>query len=120
MSIYARRGNKVLRISEDAVDRYLGMGYSILNDKGQEVKKAIPHGVTELTNAYAQQSAEIAALQAEVAKLKAENAKLKKESQKPSERIASKYESAEATSEAEAEKPKRSRKRASADDQTES
>ena len=76
MSVQAQKGNKILRISEDAVERYLGMGYSIIGDDGAVVKQGIPVDNNQLKLAYNQNMREIESLKAEIATLKQENARL--------------------------------------------
>ena len=65
-TFYARRGNKILKVSEDYVDRYLGQGYTITDMNGNLVKKGIPHDTTALTAEVEKQNAEIASLKSEL------------------------------------------------------
>lgn len=69
-TFYARKANKLLKINEDAIDRYLGQGYSITDLQGNLVKKGTPHDTIQLTAEYKKQEEEIV-------KLKAENESLK-------------------------------------------
>lgn len=69
---YAKRGNKILKISEDYIDRYLGQGYTITDMGGNVVKKGIPHDVNALTAEVKAQAERIASLEDENARLTAE------------------------------------------------
>lgn len=82
----ARRANKILKITDDAVDRYLAQGYNITDEQGNLIKKGTPHDTNQLTAEFKKQEAEIAglknendALRAEVKALKAEIIKIKTE-----------------------------------------
>lgn len=82
----ARRANKILKIDENAVDRYLAQGYTITDVQGNLVKKGTPRDTIQLTAEYKKQEEEIAglkseneALKAEVKALKAELTKIKSE-----------------------------------------
>ena len=86
MNYYAKRGNKVLKISEDAVARYLGQGYNITDADGKVIKKGTPNDTNLLSAEYKKQQAEIdvlkntnAKLTAELESAKAEVKKLKDE-----------------------------------------
>ena len=65
-TFYARRGNKILKVSEDYIDRYLGQGYTITDMNGNLVKKGVPHDTTALTAEVEKQNAEIASLKSEL------------------------------------------------------
>ena len=78
-SFYAKRANKVLKISEDAVDRYLAQGYTITDLKGNVIKQGTPRDVAQLTGAYKKQVDEIEQLKAKNAALVAEVKALKEE-----------------------------------------
>lgn len=71
---YARRGNKLLKISEDYIERYLGQGYSITDMSGNLIKKGVPHDANALTAEVKKQDAEIEGLKEE---LKAKDATVK-------------------------------------------
>ncbi len=66
---FVQRNNEVLRVSDDAVDKYLKNGYDLLDEKGVKVVKK---GVKE---SYSR--AEYEAVANENAKLRAELEKLK-------------------------------------------
>ena len=88
---YARKANKVLKISEEAIEKYLGQGYTITDQQGSVLKKGTPLDSATLTAEYKKQLAEIDNLKATIASvtsankalitenadLKAENADLK-------------------------------------------
>lgn len=78
-TFYARRGNKLLRINESAIDRYLGQGYTITDASGKVVGKGTPRDTNQLTAEFKKQRDENEKLVAEVAKLKAELEQAKKE-----------------------------------------
>ena len=78
-TFYAKRGNKVLKITEDGVERYLGQGYTITDVNGNIVKRGTPTDSTQLAVAYAKQEETIKALQAENAVLKKELESVKAE-----------------------------------------
>ena len=89
MNYYAKRGNKILRIGEDNIERYLGQGYNITDANGNIVKKGTPRDANLLSAEYKAQAeenerlkAEIARLMAELGAVKAENASLKGEVEK--------------------------------------
>ena len=71
-SFYAKRANKILKITEDSLEKYIAQGYTITDMKGNVIKKGTPHDINQLT-------AECKAQEKEIEKLKGENAKLKEE-----------------------------------------
>ena len=78
-TFYARKANKLLKINEDAVDRYLGQGYTITDLKGNVIKKGTPNDINQLNAEYKKQEVEIKSLKEENAKLLAEVKSLKEE-----------------------------------------
>lgn len=76
---YAKRGNKVLKITEDGVERYKGQGYTITDENGNVVTKGTPIDSAQLAVAYAKQAETIKALEAENAVLKKELESVKAE-----------------------------------------
>mgnify|MGYP003418259986 CR=1 FL=1 len=70
MSTQVRKGNKILSVSDDAVERYIKMGYSVIDSNGEIITKAIPVDNNQLKLEYTRMSEEIE-------KLKAENKSLK-------------------------------------------
>lgn len=81
-TFYAKKANKVLKISEDAIERYHNQGYNITDVQGNLVKKGTPSDNIQLTAAYKKQEEEIKNLTAENATLKAEVKALKAEIEK--------------------------------------
>ena len=76
-TLFARRGNKIVRIDESAVAKYKAAGYTISDKDGNVVATGTPHNVNQLSTAYNRLAEEAKALRAELDKLKAENVKLK-------------------------------------------
>lgn len=73
--VYATRGNKVLRIEEYNIHKYVEQGYNIIGDAGEVLQSAVPTDINVLKKAYNQHVEEISKLKAEVEALKAELAK---------------------------------------------
>lgn len=65
------RGNVVLQVDERDVDYYINMGYSLTDDNGNVLKKAIPSNVGELQKAYLEHIQRISELENTVAELTA-------------------------------------------------
>lgn len=72
----AKRGNKIVRIDEDSIERYKGAGYIITDASGKVVTAGTPHNMNQLSSAYQKLTGEVEAYKAEIEKLKNENAKL--------------------------------------------
>ena len=84
MSVWVRRGNKMLQITDDAVQRYLTEGYDVVDERGAVIQKAVPRDATTLTLEYHRLTAEndklkeaINVLNTKIAELTAENNSLK-------------------------------------------
>lgn len=73
------RGNVVLRISDEDTERYVNMGYDLVDEKGNIIQQSVPKSITTLQKMYKEHIEKIKQLETENAKLKAENKKLKKE-----------------------------------------
>ena len=116
MSVQAQKGNKILRISEDAVERYLSMGYSIIGDDGAVVKQGVPVDNNQLKLAYNQNMREIESLKAEIISLKEQIALLKQENSRLTGESDKAFAPATDTVDAE---PKKTRKRKSQNTDTE-
>lgn len=116
MSVQAQKGNKILRISEDAIERYLGMGYNIIGADGAVLKKAVPSDNNQLKLEYSQNIREIENLKAEIIRLKEQIALLKQENSRLTDALNTA--DAPATDTADAE-PKKTRKRKSQNTDTE-
>lgn len=80
---YAERGNRVVSIKEEAIQRYSEQGYVITDDNGNIIKNTVPVDVPNLKKAYVEQSAKIKSLEAENENLKMQIAELTAKSQKP-------------------------------------
>lgn len=117
MSVQAQKGNKILRISEDAVERYLGMGYNIIGSDGAVLRKAVPSDNNQLKLEYSQNIREIENLKAEIIRLKEQTALLKQENSRLTDALINTAD-APATDTADAE-PKKTRKRKSQNTDTE-
>lgn len=76
---FARRANKVIKIGDDLLEKYIAQGYSITDADGNVIKKGTPTSANQLTAEYKKQEAEIASLKAENSALKAEVKALKSE-----------------------------------------
>lgn len=64
-----QRDNVVLEIKEDAVDRYLAMGYNVIDSKGNVIKKTIPNDVKTLQKEYKEHLDKIKELENKVVEL---------------------------------------------------
>ena len=80
---YAKRGNKIVRIDDNAIEKYKGAGYIITDMNGKLVTAGTPRGVNQITSAYAKLTAENEALKAQGASLQAQLDVLKKASESP-------------------------------------
>lgn len=92
MSVQAQKGNKILRISEDAIEKYLGMGYNIIGSDGAVLRKAVPSDNNQLKLEYTQNVKEIESLKAEVASLKDKVALLTQENKRLTKELEAKKE----------------------------
>ena len=107
MSVQAQKGNKILRISEDAIEKYLGMGYNIVGADGAVLQKAVPSDNNQLKLEYNKLTEEIESLKATIKTLEMKNASLAQENKM----LAKELESAKApVEEVKTEKPARKRK----------
>lgn len=82
----ARRGNKIVRIDEDCIEKYKAAGYTITDANGSVIASGTPHNVNQLSSAYEKLTNDVKQLTEQVNKLtaqlnsaKAENSKLKAE-----------------------------------------
>ena len=89
MTVQAQKGNKILRISEDAVQRYLNMGYNIVGADGIVLEKAIPADNNQLKLEYTKLTAEIESLKETIESLNQKNVALTKENKKLTEELKS-------------------------------
>ena len=104
--IYAERGNKVVSITEEAIQRYVEQGFKIKNDAGAVIKATVPVDIPNLKKAYVEHTRKIEALEAENASLKQQIAELQS---KPAKAVKAEAPAEEA--EAVVEKPKRASKK---------
>jgi prefoldin subunit 5 len=77
-----QRANVVLEVKDDAVERMLSMGYSVIDETGKVIKRSTAKTVDTLATRCAEQEKKIEALEAEVAKLKKELAAVRKKNDK--------------------------------------
>lgn len=67
-----QRGNVVLRVEENEVQRYLNLGYDLTSPTGNVIKAAIPNDLGTLQQAYIDHTTRISELEAEIARLTSE------------------------------------------------
>ena len=115
MSVQAQKGNKILRISEDAIERYLGMGYNIIGADGAVLQKAVPSDNNQLKLEYTKSVKEVESLKLEIQALEKKNALLTQENKRLSKELEKAKSEASAPVVEEEEKPveKTTRKRKS-------
>lgn len=75
--IRVRKANKVLRVSENEVAKYIANGYDIIDEQGGVVQASVPHDPNILKKAFVDNQATITQLKEEVRTLKAEIDSLK-------------------------------------------
>lgn len=68
--VEVERGNVVLEIPEDYVQRYIDRGFNLLDKNGKVIKASIPNDVGTLQKAFVEHTEEIKKLKAELAQLK--------------------------------------------------
>lgn len=66
----AEHGNKVIRISESEINKYLSLGYDIKNDDGTVLHRAVPSDITSLKSAFTNQLKMISELESHIVDLK--------------------------------------------------
>ena len=74
--IYAERGNRVITIKEESIQKYVEQGYTIMDETGKVIQNTIPVDTPNLKKAYVEHLREIESLKAENARLKAQIAEL--------------------------------------------
>ena len=72
-----QRDNVLLDIKESEVQRYLDLGFNVLDEGGNIIKQCVPTDEGTLRMFYIEHTEKIEQLEAEVAKLKKENKQLK-------------------------------------------
>lgn len=80
-----RKANVVLTIKDSEVNRFVDLGYDVIDDNGTILQKTVPNDLAVLKNAYIEHTQEIEKLTAELAKAKSELAKAKKANKKAEE-----------------------------------
>lgn len=76
--VQVERGNVILRVPEDDVQRYYDQGFNLLDDNGNVIKKSLPNDVGTLQKAFINHTKKIEELESEIAKLKAKKRSSKK------------------------------------------
>ena len=76
--IYAEKGNRVIQIGDNEVQKYAEQGYKIIDEWGKVIVDSVPTDVPTLRTAYKQQQSEIKKLTEEIQRLKQENGDLLK------------------------------------------
>lgn len=77
--VYASRGNKVRRIDEFDIPKYIEQGYNITDDSGKVLQQAVPTDIAVLRKSFVTHTNQISILQAQIDELKAKNATLEAE-----------------------------------------
>lgn len=67
-----QRANVLLDVEEDEVDYYIGLGYNLLDEKGNVIRQAVPTDLLTLQKHFTDSNKKIAELESEIAKLKIE------------------------------------------------
>ena len=75
--IFAERGNKVIAIKEDSIQKYVEQGYMITDGNGTVLKDTVPTDIPNLKKAFVEHKKEIESLKAENEDLKAQIEELK-------------------------------------------
>lgn len=65
------RGNVVQKVKDSEIDRYLDMGYNVIDENGKVIKACIPTDLGALRAAYISHTETIKRQQAEIEELKA-------------------------------------------------
>ena len=61
--VRVERGNVVLKVEENEVQRYLNLGYNVTNDRGEIIQASIPSNLGELQLAYVENQKRIEELE---------------------------------------------------------
>ena len=64
-----QRANVILRIDDDSAQKYLNLGYNVIDEKGKVLKEAIPSDIGTLRKCYVEHLNKIAELEARIAEL---------------------------------------------------
>ncbi len=103
--LFAEKGNRVKRIEESEIQRYVEQGYEITDGMGTVIRETVPTDLPSLKLAYLQHKETINQLTQKVAELEAE---LKAAKAKPTKSVAPVEQ--EQPHDEEVAKPKRSKK----------
>lgn len=76
--ITVKRGNVVLQVADESADKYMGLGYDVIDEKGKVVRACIPNDLGTLQKHFVESNAKIAKLEAEIAELKSPKKETKK------------------------------------------
>lgn len=66
------KGNVVLTVKDDETERYLELGYNVVDDSGNVIRECVPADVGALRVAYTAHRMEIKALKKQIEALKAQ------------------------------------------------
>lgn len=75
--IKVRKANKIISVNENEVDRYLAIGYDIIDNKGNVVQATVPHDPNILRKAFIENEATINSLKQRISTLEAQISALK-------------------------------------------
>lgn len=71
-TVDVKRGNVVLTINAELVDRYMAKGYDLIDKTGNVIKKSVPTDLDSLKAAYERQLSENKQLKEQIASLTAQ------------------------------------------------
>lgn len=71
-TVDVKRGNVVLTINAELVDRYVAKGYDLIDKTGNVIKKSVPTDLNSLKAAYERQLSENKQLKEQIASLTAQ------------------------------------------------
>lgn len=73
--VSVERGNVVLQVPEDDVQRYLDQGYNLIDEHGNVIQASVPRDLGTLQKAYVDHINEIESLKSEIETLKKKDTK---------------------------------------------
>ena len=82
---YVRRGNVLLEVNENTLEKYLADGFDLVDTSGKVLKHGAPNDPTALKKRYEEQTKEIENLKAQVEALEKALEKTKNKSKKAAE-----------------------------------